>query len=85
MATSFAVLLFPLEVDDRAPPIDWRTRENMSQGYGETTESDLRLWGNMSGLETCPQSQYSQFISPHSKSWFRGKKGRMEVHTIKNQ
>lgn len=45
IATSFAVLLFPLDVEDRAPPIDWRTRENMSQGYGETTESDLRLWG----------------------------------------
>ncbi len=34
MATSTAALLFPEDVEDRAPPIAWRTRERMSQGCG---------------------------------------------------
>ncbi len=32
MEMATATLELPLEVEERAPPMDWRTRERMSQG-----------------------------------------------------
>lgn len=65
MATSFAVALLPLEVDDRAPPMDWRTKENMSHGYGSSaisvasTVTHIGSW-NSSGEFVLP-SHISRF------------------------
>ena len=50
MVTSFAFALLPLEIDDKAPPMDWRTREKMSQGYIMTSHSALLTRGHTSGL-----------------------------------
>lgn len=63
MATSTAVLLPPEEIDDRAPPTPWRTKERRSQGYGKISESVLPVRRYILDLETCPRSEYSGSMS----------------------
>lgn len=67
MATSFAFALLPLEVDDKAPPMDWRTREKMSQGYSRILQSVLPVRGHISRVGTCTLSTYTQAMSQGSK------------------
>ena len=67
MATSTAALLSPEEVDDKAPPIDCRTRERMSQGYGKIPGSVLPRQRYKLGLKTRPQSENSRSMSLDSR------------------
>ena len=86
MATSMAALLFPEDMDDRAPPIAWRTRERMSQGCGQGAGVSMEhLEVGWQGFEIWLRSVYSPFMSRDLRFGSERKKKEMEAHTMNIQ